>query len=563
MGYIERENRKQGLLFPETLDDYVEQESPVRLFDAFVDSLDFTDLNFQRETPKAEGRPGYDPRDLMKLYIYSYFYRLRSSRQIARECKVNVEIMWLIGKLTPDFRTISNFRKDNKEAIRKVFKEFNRLCYKMNLFSHDGISIDGSKFRAVNAKDQNFTQSKIDDRIARLDEHIKEYLLLLDTSDISDEEAAELERKLEEYKKRKGSYEELQKKMTDEQLSQISLTDSESRLMKMNEGFGVCYNTQTAVDVGSHLIADFEVTNSPTDHGQITNLAKKVKDDFKDFHGEAEKREEIIESIADKGYQDTEDMADALANGIIPNVIPRSGTKVEVEYEYEPCKITEEIRQSNNPEDIKKCLKAGIVPSVYEKILKSEGIQNRAHYEYESTDAGIARMDSEQMILKAREGYFVRGAESNLVFCPQGKILRQKSIKKNGNIRYCNKLACKNCKNKCTKSEWKEVDFSKDCLIHKSGGNSKDSVKDENTKKIKKVQQYAVFTMKLNMEKLQKRMCTSEHPFGTVKRHLCGYFYLLKGKLKVETETALLFMAYNMRRAINLVGVSKMVAELR
>ena len=563
MRYIEGENRKQNLLFPESLDEYVIKESPVRLFEAFVESLDFKELEFNRETPKAEGRPGYDPRDLMKLYIYSYYYRLRSSRQIARECKVNLEIMWLIGKLTLDFRTIANFRKDNKKSIREVFKEFNRFYYKMGLFSHEGISIDGSKFKAVNAKDNNFTQSKLDDRLERIDKHIRNYLSELDAADLDDAQAQELEKKLKEYRERKGKYEEIQKKMTEENLSQISLTDSDSKLMKMKEGFGVGYNTQTAVDTGCHLIADFEVTDNPTDHGQITNLAKKVKEDFKEFEGSPNKNDnEIIESIADKGYQDTEDMAQALGEGIIPNVIPQKGTTCKIEYDYEPSEITEKIRQSTKPENLRKCLKAGVVPEVYREILKAEGIKERIHYEYESTDAGIAKMDTQQMILKAHEGYFVRDAESNLVFCPQGKILRQKSIKKNGNIRYCNKLACRNCKNKCTRSEWKEVDFSKDSLIHKSGGNVKDTVKDEGIMRIKKVQKKAVFTMKLNMEKLNKRMCTSEHPFGTVKRHLSGYYFLLKGKLKVEAETALLFMAYNMWRAINMVGVSKMVAAL-
>ena len=563
MGYIEGENRKQNLLFPESLDEYVEKESPVRLFDAFVESLDFKQLEFDRETPKTEGRPGYNPRDLMKLYIYSYYYRLRSSRQIARECKVNLEIMWLIGKLKPDFRTIANFRKDNKSAIRKVFKEFNRFCYKMNLFSHDGISIDGSKFKAVNAKDNNFTQSKIDDRLERIDEHIKEYLAELDAADLDDKQVEELEKKLKEYKERKGKYEDIQKRMSEENLSQISLTDPESKLMKMNEGFGVCYNTQTAVDTGSHLIADFEVTDSPTDHGQITGLAKKVKEDFKEFEESEDKNiHEIIESIADKGYQDAEDMGEALCEGIVPNVIPQNGTTCEVEYDYEPAEITEEIRQSTEPEDLRKCLKAGVVPEAYKEILNAEGIKERTHYEYETTDAGIAKMDTEQMILKAREGYFVRDAEANLVFCPQGKILRQKSIKKNGYIRYCNKLACKNCKNKCTNSVWKEIDFSKDSLIHKAGGNKKGTVKNESIKRNKIVQQRAVFTLKLNMEKLKKRMCTSEHPFGTVKRHLTGYYFLLKGKVKAEAETALLFMVYNMRRAINMVGVSQMVAAL-
>lgn len=561
MGYIEGENRKQNLLFPESLEEYVEKESPVRLFDAFVDRLDFRDLGFERETPKTEGRPGYNPRDLMKLYIYSYYYRLRSSRQIARECRVNLEIMWLIGKLSPDFRTIANFRRDNKEAIRKVFREFNRFCYKMNLFSHEGISIDGSKFRAVNAKDNNFTQSKLDDRLERIDGHIKEYLSQLDAADLDDREAEELQRKLSEYKERKAKYEGLRGKMAAENLSQISLTDPESKLMKMSEGFGVCYNTQTAVDVGSHLIADFVVTDSATDHGQITGLAKRVKEDFKEFQ-EAGGDRKIMESIADKGYQDTEDMAQALCEGIIPNVIPQKGTTSEIEYDYEPSEITEEVRRSTDPEDLRKCLKAGVVPEAYKGILEAGGIKERTHYEYETTDAGVAKMDTEQMLVKAREGFFVRDAESNLVFCPQGRILRQKSIRKNGDIRYCNKLACRECRNKCTASKWKEIDFSKDSLIHKAGGTGKDTIKDEGVKRIKKVSEKAVFTMRMNMDKLKKRMCTSEHPFGTVKRHLTGYYFLLKGKLKAEAETALLYMAYNMRRAINMVGVSRLVLEL-
>ena len=154
---------------------------------------------------------------------------------------------------------------NRRTAIRKVFKEFNRFCYKQGLFSHEGISIDGSKFNAVNAKDNNFTQSKLDDRLERIDGHIKEYLSELDAADLDDRQAEEIGKKLSGYRERKEKYENIQKRMTDENVCQISLTDSESKLMKMNEGFGVCYNTQTAVDTGSHLIADFEVTDSATE----------------------------------------------------------------------------------------------------------------------------------------------------------------------------------------------------------------------------------------------------------------------------------------------------------
>ncbi len=289
---------------------------------------------------------------------------------------------------------------------------------------------------------------------------------------------------------------------------------------------------------------------------------KKVKDDFREFENKDGQRK-TIEVISDKGYQDPIDMAEALTKGIIPNVIPQKGNTAKVEYKYEESEITEKIRKSKTPKNLEKCLRAGIVPEVYEKILEYKGVYERSYYKYESTDAGAEKMTTEEKLLKAREGYFVRDAEANLVYCPQGKILREKSIKKNGNIRYCNKLACKNCKNKCTKSEWKEVDFSKDSLIHKVGGSWKENKKDDSVKRIKKTEKKAVFIMKLNMEKLKKRMSTSEHPFGTVKRHLEGYYFLLKGKAKVEAETALLFMAYNMKRAINMLGVRQMVAALR
>ena len=192
MAYIKGEDRHQKVLFPDCVEDYVEEDAPVRLFDAFVDRLDMESLGFIRSTPNQLGTPGYDPRDLLKLYLYGYFYQVRSSRRLARECICNVEVMWLLSKLTPDFRTISDFRKDNRAAIHKVFKEFNRFCMDMKILSRSYIAIDGSKFKAVNAKDKNFTLGKLDDRIKRLNEHIVVYMRDLDSLD--DEEDSELSR---------------------------------------------------------------------------------------------------------------------------------------------------------------------------------------------------------------------------------------------------------------------------------------------------------------------------------------------------------------------------------
>lgn len=178
--------RGQVLLFPESLDEYVAEDSPVRLIDAFVESLDLEALEFKRVSPKDMGRSPYDPKDLLKILIYGYFYGARSSRRMERECKVNVEVMWLTGKLTPDHNTISEFRKNNVKCLKPMFKEFNKYCLKLNMFSLDYVSIDGSKFRAVNSKDRNFTLNKLDDRLKRLDEHIDEYLAALEDADEND-----------------------------------------------------------------------------------------------------------------------------------------------------------------------------------------------------------------------------------------------------------------------------------------------------------------------------------------------------------------------------------------
>ena len=162
MAYKKGEDRRQRTLFPDCIDDYVGEDAPVRLMDAFVDRLDMEKLGFHRFVPADTGAPGYNPRDLLKLYTYGYYYEVRSSRKLARQCLINIEVMWLLSKLAPDFRTISDFRKDNKAAIEKTFKEFNRFCYSQDLFSKSYVSIDGSKFKAVNAKDRNFTLNKLD-----------------------------------------------------------------------------------------------------------------------------------------------------------------------------------------------------------------------------------------------------------------------------------------------------------------------------------------------------------------------------------------------------------------
>ena len=563
MAYKKGKDRRERVLFPDCIDEYVEADAPVRLFDAFVDSLDIKGLGFVRSTPKDTGTPGYDPRDLLKLYIYGYFYQVRSSRKLARECRCNVEVMWLLCKLTPDFRTISDYRKDNKEAIEKVFKEFNRFCDRLRLFSKSYISIDGSKFKAVNAKDNNFTLSKLDDRIKRLDEHSALYMETLDEYDNAEGRKLpkeELQHKLDVCLERKQRYEGYRDRLEESGESQISLTDPDAKLMKANEGFLVGYNVQTGVDAGSHLIAGYQVTNSPTDHGQITSVASEVKEDYD---------VPILETTAEKGYESPEDHAEALAKGIVANVIQRDGSCTEqVQYEYKEADITDAQKSSTKPEDLSACLGAGVIPDAYKDILTDVEIAEVRKYVPNVADSSVLGMTPEQMRSKALEGYFVRDPECNLVYCPQGEILRQKSLKRNDMIRYYNKHACNNCKFKCTKRKWMEIDFSKDRLIkgmnakmkQKIKAENKDNPKPQRTFKVKKVVRY---TLHLDQRKMDNRKCLSEHPFGTIKRALGQYYFLLKGFAKVKAEMALFCLSYNLRRAISLRGVPALLAALR
>jgi transposase len=453
-----------------------------------------------------------------------------------------------------------------KEAASALSWGVAEMERRLKLFSKSYISIDGSKFKAVNAKDRNFTLSKLDDRIARLDEHIKLYMEELDALD--EEEGRklskeDLEHKLDVCQKRKDVYEGYRDQLEQSGEKQISLTDPDARLMKANEGFCVGYNPQVAVDAESHLIAGFEMTNSPTDHGHITNLSSEVKQDFE---------VPVLETTADKGYECPEDHANALASGIVPNVIQRDGGCTEsVKFDYHEAEITDEQKASTKPEDLKACLEAGIIPDAYKGILTDAEVSEEKSYVADIPDSDVLKMTDEQMKAKAAEGYFVRDVERGLVYCPQGGTLRQKSLKNNGMIRYCNKLACKHCKNKCTTAKYKEADFNKDKLIilakgykpQKSDDESDSRSKPPRQKRIVEVKKVVKYVLHLDEKKMDQRKCLSEHPFGTLKRSLGQYYFLLKGFAKVTAEMALFCLSYNLRRAITMKGVPALVAALR
>jgi Transposase and inactivated derivatives len=230
MKYISGVNRKQVILFPETIDEYIEANDPVRFIDAFVDSLELKELSFRHAELEPTGRPPYHPADLLKLYIYGYLNRVRSSRCLEKESKRNVELMWLLKKLSPDFKTIADFRKDNADAVKKVCKEFIFLCKRLDLFGGELVAIDGSKFKAVNSKHRNFNEGKLKKKLKGIEEKIEGYLRELEENDekesgVNSPYRQELEAKIEELKERRGEHQKLLGKLEESGESQISLTD--------------------------------------------------------------------------------------------------------------------------------------------------------------------------------------------------------------------------------------------------------------------------------------------------------------------------------------------------
>lgn len=568
MAYISGVNRGQMVLFPESLDEYIDDNNPVRVMDAFVNQLDMEKIGFSRYVPAKEGRPGYDPRDNLKLYIYGYFNKIRSSRKLKAECKRNVEVMWLLKKLVPDFRTIADFRKDHPTALKCVFQSFVRLCDSMGLYSKDMVSIDGSKFKAVNAKDRNFTLAKLDDRIKWIDENISEYLSALENNDKEEVDdtvlsTEEIEKKIKELMDRKELYNSYLQEMVSTGDTQKSLTDPEARLMKFNGKFDVGYNVQTAVDSGKHLIADFVVTDNPTDSGLLCEVAEGTRELL---------GVETIEAVADKGYRKPEDLQECLEKGIIPNVyLPDDKYDYTFELGYEAAVITEEIRKSEKPDDIKKCLSAGVIPAIYDNInLTLEVVEKIERERIEVEGQSIVELpDNIETLLQA--GYFVRDKEKDFVTCPMGFILRKKCTNR-GNDRYYNKIACSECKNKCTKSKYQTVDFKPGQNTVKSKvWAGKISTETDNSPQIvikPKLRQISNKKTLVNMRfipdgtKLKQRKCLSEHPFGTVKRWHDGSYLLLKGKEKVTGELSLSFLVYNLKRAINELGIQKILSTI-
>jgi len=299
--FVEEADRGQWTLLPECLDDFIDESNPVRVIDAFVNALDLAEMSFEGVEPATTGRPSYHPSVLLKLYIYGYLNRVQSSRRLEREAGRNVEVMWLLGRLAPDHKTIADFRKENGLALRKVCARFVELCREMGLLATASVAIDGSKFKAVNNRDKNFTRAKVERRRAQLEESVARYLSQLDTADRQEPSEAlatnvtRLTEKLTKLKEKMSKLAVYEKQMLASPDQQISLTDPDSRSMATSgRGSGVVgYNVQVAVDTEHHLIVAHEVTNSGSDRAQLAKMAKQAK---------AVLKTETLEAVADRGY---------------------------------------------------------------------------------------------------------------------------------------------------------------------------------------------------------------------------------------------------------------------
>ncbi len=313
-------DRSQTLLFPERLEDYIAPDNPVRFLDAFVASLDLLALGFDKAQVAATGRPPYDPAALLKLYLYGYLHRVRSSRLLEAECQRNVEVIWLLGKQAPDHKTIADFRKDNLKPLRAVHRQFRLLCHKLNLFGAQLAGLDGTKLAAVNSKDANFNEAKLRELIQRADAQLAEYLKALDAADAVEPvdpqwSRAELEAKIAALQEKRDWHEELLGQLDAEQ-KQISVSDPDARRMRAGSGSVVGYNAQAAVDHQNKLIVAEDVTNEETDLRQLSGMAKEAKANL----GVGK-----LEVVADTGYCTTAEVVQCQEQGITAYV-PKADT---------------------------------------------------------------------------------------------------------------------------------------------------------------------------------------------------------------------------------------------
>ena len=321
--FVQGEDREQNPFAPWRWDDRISKDNPVRVVDVFVAALDLDELGFQGMQPRATGRPPYHPSILLKIYLYGYLNRIQSSRRLEREAQRNIEVMWLTGRLIPDFKTIADFRKDNGPAIRNVCQQFTALCRRLGLFSEAVVAVDGSKFKAVNNRDRNFTGAKVQKRIEQITASLTRSQSALDLADLADTaaaqaKAAQLREKIAVLDKRMQHLKAIETLVQATPDQQISLTDPDARSMATSgKGTGIVgYNVQTVVDTRHHLIVAHDVTNVGNDREQLAVMAQQAQTAM-DCQN--------LDVLADKGYFKGEQILACQDAGMTP-FVPRPAT---------------------------------------------------------------------------------------------------------------------------------------------------------------------------------------------------------------------------------------------
>jgi len=476
MNLIQGFDRLQRLFLPECIEDYVDQDNLVRLIDAFVDSLDLQAIGFlfPKQNRQNRGRPGYHPGILLKLYLYGYFHQIRSSRRLEAECRRNLEVIWLLGKLAPDFKTIADFRKDNAGAFKAVLRQFNQLCQRLELFGGELIAIDGSKVKAQNAPDQNWSLTKLEKQKEKLDRRMEDYLKALEVEESQEQPQAarltveQLKHKIQLIKEQQQEINHKVRQIETLGQTQLSATDPESRSMKGAKGHVVGYNVQGVVDAKHHLLICTQVTNTGVDQGLLAPMIQAAK---------AELPMQKADVVADGGYFKAEDIKSCQEMGMEAH-----------------------LAQVNNS------------PS------ERAGLFGKKDFEYDP--------------------------QKDLYRCPAGQHLtkRREMIDKGRRLfNYDHPAACARCglRQRCTEAQYRTLSrWEHEACLERMAAQ-----------------------VAAQPEKLAKRKALIEHCWGTLKWVLGGGF-LLKGLKKVGAEVSLAHWVYNLKRALNVVGLRKLLEAL-
>lgn len=477
MNYIAGSDRGEVLLLPEALEDYLGPDNPVRFLEAFVGQLDLAKEGFQKAQLPETGRPPYDPGDLLRLYLYGYLNRVRSSRGLEREAGRNLEVIWLLRKLRPDFKTIADFRRDNAPGIKAVGRQFLLLCRKLELFGGELVAIDSTKIKGQNAKGRNYSAAKVQALLLEVEKKVSAYLEELDRSDA--EEASpvggerlsvvELREKIAHLEERKSELQALAQEVVASGQSQVSLTDPDARAMSMGRGSTIGYNVQAAVDARHSLIVATEVTNTTSDLGALGTMAMQAQESL---------GVEKLSVVADKGYY--------------------------------------------NGKEVLLCAEIGVTAYIAKPLTSANtalGLYGKEKFKYD--------------------------AQNNCYTCPAGQTLsyRFATNEKGRAISYYRARACQSCplKAQCTRNRGNRT-------ITRLAG--------------EEVQEEMAARVARNPQLMRRRKALIEHCFGTIKRSLGYDYFLCRGQRAVTTEVNLTVLAYNLKRACNLVGVQNLIAAV-